>query len=307
MKIALLRHNKVLDGCFDAIASYLRGTKHAFVDSNLVDWKKHMDADVFIGIGVEKPAFRGKLAGEVIKYVGRHANKRYMCIEISAFNNFNREQHYGIGWDGQCGYGVYMNEGSPSDRFESLGISYKGWRTPSESAFILFTLQLPWDSAVYHDDYVARVDTALQALLKHSTRQIVLKTHPLYDERKMNRGRDVQKTIVDPFENIIKKHLSNDRVVKYPDKSASMKEILQNDDIHCVVSFNSNSLTDAIIYGVPGLALDRGAYAWPMCETDISQVEDPFIPDDRSQWLFDLAYTQWKPGEMGEAVKRLGL
>lgn len=157
---------------------------------------------------------------------------------------------------------------------------------------------------MHHVDYVARVDEALSELAGCTHRHVLLKEHPLYAERRRHRPK-----VAARLDAVIKRHCSRarSRVSRFPDASRALADILREDDVHCVVAFNSNSLTDAVVAGVRAVALDRGAYAWPVCEKSLHGIEAPAARPDRTQWLWDLAYTQWRPCEVGVALRRLGL
>lgn len=71
------------------------------------------------------------------------------------------------------------------------------------------------------------------------------------------------------------------------------------------VTFNSNAAVDAVLAGLPTLACDEGAMAWPVVGHGL---EDPVTMPDRSAWAARLAWKQWTLGEMesGECWARIG-
>ena len=80
----------------------------------------------------------------------------------------------------------------------------------------------------------------------------------------------------------------------------SLQETL--DSAHVVVTYNSNSGVDAILDGVPVIAIDLGSMAWSVASHEFTteSVEHPWRPsqEERLQWAYDLAYTQWSEGEI---------
>lgn len=62
-----------------------------------------------------------------------------------------------------------------------------------------------------------------------------------------------------------------------------------------VVTFNSNSGVDAVLAGVPTIAVDRGSMAWDVTGHDLK--EDPPTPD-RTAWAHRLSWCQWRMDEM---------
>lgn len=70
------------------------------------------------------------------------------------------------------------------------------------------------------------------------------------------------------------------------------------------VTFNSTSGVEAVLAGVPTIALDAGAMAWPVAS---HAVGERLVRPDRELWAHDLAWTQWSPEEIsnGEAWAHL--
>ena len=81
-----------------------------------------------------------------------------------------------------------------------------------------------------------------------------------------------------------------------------LNEVFQ--DAYCVITYNSNSATDAVLNGIPAIGVDRGSLAWDMVQHEITL--EQFMPD-RTQWLYDLGYKQWTLKEIadGEAWEHL--
>lgn len=124
--------------------------------------------------------------------------------------------------------------------------------------------QVPWDASVDHIDYMEWLSEAYRSIRANSNREVVVRHHP-----------DIQKN-TKPFLEEIK-------------------------DAWCVVTFNSNSGVEALIDGVPVFAFDEGAMCWPVCNKSFSNIATPLKPD-RTQWLNDLAYSQWTLNEMKEGA-----
>ena len=67
------------------------------------------------------------------------------------------------------------------------------------------------------------------------------------------------------------------------------------------VGFNSNALTDAVIEGVPTYSLDPSSMAYPVSNKYIRDIESPKT-FDRTQWLYNLGYTQWREDEIAQGM-----
>ena len=70
-------------------------------------------------------------------------------------------------------------------------------------------------------------------------------------------------------------------------------------DAHAVVSFQSSAAAKAIIKGVPSFTItDKYSAAIPMSLTDLSKIETPIYPENRYEWLSNLANHQFYANEI---------
>jgi len=67
-------------------------------------------------------------------------------------------------------------------------------------------------------------------------------------------------------------------------------------DCWAVVTHHSNLAVDALVRGIPVFCFH--GVAKPMGLTNLRQIEEPIYPENREQWCWDVAYTQWQPAEM---------
>jgi len=72
------------------------------------------------------------------------------------------------------------------------------------------------------------------------------------------------------------------------------------DDVHALVTFNSVAATEAILHGVPAFVLAPCNAARPVANTDLTQIEDPWYPnqDKLMAWCHHLAYGQFHLKEL---------
>jgi hypothetical protein len=75
-------------------------------------------------------------------------------------------------------------------------------------------------------------------------------------------------------------------------RQMSLKEALAG--ASHVITFNSNSGVDSVMAGLPTVAVDRGAMAWPVTGHDIGEIIRP----DRAAWAHKLAWCQWTRDEL---------
>ena len=81
---------------------------------------------------------------------------------------------------------------------------------------------------------------------------------------------------------------------KHPsgDNPTGLPEVRDWTDCGHAITLNSSVAVDAILHGVPTLAMDEGAMAWPGFQ----------YGDDREPWLHWLAWTQWSHDEISEGT-----
>jgi hypothetical protein len=88
---------------------------------------------------------------------------------------------------------------------------------------------------------------------------------------------------------------------------AAVKASLAQDlaGAHVAVTYNSNSGVDAVLAGVPTVAMDRGAMAWDVTGHELEMPPTP----DRTAWAHALAWKQWSREEMesGFCQEAIGL
>jgi len=98
-----------------------------------------------------------------------------------------------------------------------------------------------------------------------------------------------------------------DRPVKIRWKVTAEAIATDLDDAWAVVVFSSAAALDGLIAGVPCFTLSPFAASVRMGLTDLSKIESPFYPDDREQFLWNLADNQWTIREIfaGDAWRGL--
>jgi hypothetical protein len=73
---------------------------------------------------------------------------------------------------------------------------------------------------------------------------------------------------------------------------------------HAVVAHHSNAAVDALLAGVPCVCPDGVASL--LRAPDLTEIEQPPMPDGREQWAYDLAWTQWSVEEI-ERGRRIAI
>lgn len=213
--------------------------------------------------------------------------KRPLLVYEKGF--LKREIYYSIGWNSIVGFGYYNNTNMPSDRFEKLNITLSPHQ-PKTTGNILICGQIPWDSQVQHlPNYRKWVQQIVQQIRKHTNRPIVYRPHPKQNPK------------------------NSKAVLTLPNTIKSTKATLEEDfqEAFVVISYNSNSLVESLISGIPFFCFDRGSVVYDLANHDLTQIETPNFPDDKSRYqkLCDIAYSQWntteiESGEFWQHIKK---
>lgn len=76
------------------------------------------------------------------------------------------------------------------------------------------------------------------------------------------------------------------------------------DGARCCITYNSNTGVEAVLWGVPTVAIDQGSMAWNVVAHELDL--NPPKPE-RAQWAHNMAYCQWTEAEIeaGEAWEHL--
>ena len=180
--------------------------------------------------------------------------------------------YFSVGLNGLNGHADFKNHLMPGDRWEALGVPLKPWKT--DGKYIILCGQKTHDAAI--GNIVPRVwaQQVIKQIQEITNRPVIFRPHPM-----------------DP---------SQKRQIGVPhDEHHSLEEALR--DAYCVVSYNSNSLVESIVNGVPAFALGPGSMVEGVCNKDLSQIENPQRLD-RQQWAYNLSYTQWSIDEMRQGL-----
>lgn len=108
---------------------------------------------------------------------------------------------------------------------------------------------------------------------------------------------DQLKTMTDRPIEIRMKPIRSERV--------STKTIQQalDDNVHCLITYNSIAATEALMEGKPAITLGPNA-AQLICETDLKNLENPKIPSEDEMYAFltHLSYSQFTQAEMEDGT-----
>lgn len=226
------------------------------------------------------------------------------------YQNWNRgtdPKHVRFGWNSYLyDQADYNNKNSPPDRWNKLqkefSISNKDWKKDGE--YILFLCQKPGDSSMSHmyekyTTYWQWTEEQIKKIRKITDRPIVMRPHILQQGRSIPNLKEISSR----YKNVSVSKNTPLGLTHYG--AESLHEDLKN--AHCAITFNSLAGVDAVLDGVPLIALDKGCMALPVAHTNLNDIENLNKSIDKTQWLYDSAYTQWNGYELnsGEAWEHL--
>lgn len=169
------------------------------------------------------------------------------------------------------------------DRWKELQkkfhIEVKAWRRPGD--LILVCLQKPMDSALnrLHDrniSYQSFCIDIINRIKKHSDRKILIRPHPK-----------------DPTDLV-----SNLRSIFPNIEISNTKSILEDlNRSWCMITYNSTSSVESVLYGVPTITLDTSAISTAVTFHSLNNIEST-INFDRDNWLKKIAFMQWSEEEI---------
>lgn len=158
-------------------------------------------------------------------------------------------------------------------RFDQLGLEIYPYKNSETNQNVLVLGQLRFGLATQHIDINLWYDWVANELFKRGKR-VFFSPHPNELDARMTCG-------------------------KYDIKHLSPKEPMSKrlKDIDSVITFSTNGCVEAILSGVPTIAMSEISVAYNICSNSLDEL-DAIKRPDREQWLYDLAYENWSVSEM---------
>jgi hypothetical protein len=211
-------------------------------------------------------------------------NYKYNIIIEQGF--LNRKKYQSIGINGFSGLSKIKPTNCQKDRFDKLNINVKDI-VINNDGYILFCGQLPWDSQVQDINYNQYLNNIFNQLKKITLKKIKFRFHPLYKNKKNKK-----------YKINIPEYVEIDQHINLID---SIKEAF------CIISYNSNSLVDSLLEGIPVITLSNISIIYDITENDINNINNIYIPSKKIilQKLYDISYLQYSLDEFrdGTAIK----
>ena len=262
---------------FDSFGNSIINNGGSIIDSDSID-----DADVHV---IWSVLFHGRMANN--RGVWDNCRARGKPVIVLEVGGINRGTTWKVGLNGINRDAYFGPNNNNSDRYRLLGLSLKPWRDNGE--YILICGQhdksLQWQNMPRMSNWFLNTYDEIR---KYTDRPIIFRPHPRCRLPHIERGL---------------KYVYRQEPVKiggsYDDFDMGFN------DIHATISWSSNPGIHSIIDGVPSF-VGPSSLAYPVANTDLSQIENPLMPD-RTEWLNNYAYTEYTVDEIAQGIplKRL--
>lgn len=187
-----------------------------------------------------------------------------------------------LGWDGLNGHARWPQIEDGGERFRKhFADLMLPERESGVAGYALVLGQVPGDMSIQNVDLDGFYRMAANRMATRFGAQVCFRPHPVHVKRGQRPGAFLHGMVV--------------------------TEGTLEDDLAgaaCAVAWNSNALTDAVLAGVPVIAMNEGAMVWPIAGHGLD--DQPSL-QGREAWAHRVAWSQWSneeiaSGEAWEAV-----
>ena len=248
--------------------------------------------DFFVQNGMKKKARPKNEFYEQVELVSKQENIPILIRELPILRQISLGQtdkhtEFADRWIRFSWNSFFMDEGiHPYDptynRWSELQNKYNIEVMPQKirGDYVLFCLQLDGDSAlnklIYNNkkykDYCCE---EIKKIKKLTDRPILIRSHPL------------DKTVIEHIKKTFKD------TIEYSDSPDLYYDLNRS---YCMVTYNSTSSVESVLYGTPTIALDSSAVTYPVANNlvDIENLKE----FDLTEWLKRIAFMQWQGKEL---------
>ena len=214
---------------------------------------------------------------------------------LSSFGNVitHPKHHWRVALNSPMNNGNFLSDNSPNDRWQMMkslwNIKSEPWKKSYPEDPVLFVLQPKDNWSMNELDPIVWFKDVYKILRPLTNRKFVVRPHPNHvaaiESRISEFPSDVDVVIGQKF-------FQGDEKKFY---RFHFQEAIAN--AHAVVTHNSTASTDSCVRGIPTFCTSDLAICWPVCNKDLTRIENPEMPD-RTQWLNDLGYKMWTTEEI---------
>lgn len=233
------------------------------------------------GYKPEIKSWLDEVDGELSVIWGTH-NKRIVdsvidCLVLENGYIGDRKEYISCGFNGLNGNADFV-QWKADDRRLDIVKPYLKEQKHNMGGYVVIMGQIANDASVKHIGFNNWLANTYRKLSLLTRKKIYYRPHPLDKEPFIPNGLNVI--------------------------SGDLHDVMAG--AYCVVTLNSNSGVDAVMAGVPCIAMDKGSMVYKVTNKSIHDIMHLMLYD-RSQWLKEMSYTQWTVEEMasGETWEHL--
>ncbi len=189
-----------------------------------------------------------------------HTGRTFYAVDTGYFGNDGKKMYHRVTKNNLQNLGPIIQR--PFDRVEKIGWTYSRF-TPGSK--ILICPPSAKVMGLFDKDIDEWMNTTIETIKRYTDRPIEIRLKPIRSERVTNK---------------------------------TLKAALE-DDVHCLVTYNSIAATEAIMYGKPAFALGPNA-AHKLALSDLSRIDKPYIPSraEVEAFMAHLSYCQFTVEEL---------
>jgi hypothetical protein len=189
-----------------------------------------------------------------------HTGRTFYAVDTGYFGNDGKKMYHRVTKNNLQNLGPIIQR--PFDRVEKIGWTYTRF-TPGSK--ILICPPSAKVMGLFDKDIDQWMTTTIETIKRYTDRPIEIRLKPIRSERVTNK---------------------------------TLKAALE-DDVHCLVTYNSIAATEAIMYGKPAFALGPNA-AHKLALSDLSRIDKPYIPSraEVEAFMAHLSYCQFTVDEL---------
>jgi hypothetical protein len=256
---------------FDAFKHSIINAGHSFVEN-------HPDNDVDV---IWSVLWHGRMAAnKMIWDRAKVSGKPVIVLEVG---NIQRNTTWKVGLGGINRDAFFSSPGNTNDRASLLGLKLKDWRKNDNGPIVICTQHSKSEQWAKMPSVSNWLIQTVDQIRKHTDRLIIIRPHP----------RCPLPLIETEFRNVIRQN---------PLKiNGTYDEFdFRYEDAWAVVNWSSNPAVEAVRNGIP-VFVGPSSLAWEVGNHSLDTINSPLTPD-RSQWLNDLAHTEWTIQEIAEGL-----
>jgi hypothetical protein len=254
------------------------------------------DVDCFFQFNIFNPYRENRLDRAACYRYILNSQKPYLVWEEGNFRQY--PQYKKFGWWSYQASGRFNNQFVDAVRWRRMrratGVVVKDWHSPGSEILIMGQLDLDsalipmYDSGIM--EFKQWVEQTIAEIRKHTDRTICVRPHPLDTKNYLSSVKSWNNTYQNVYisSNYEGKNKLNGGSGLYADLAKS----------YCVVTYNSNSIIEAVCAGVPVFALSQDSSAWDIAHHSLDGIENLDYSIDVTYWCHQIAYTLWTKEEV---------